>query len=260
VRVLITNDDGVEAPGLAALAGAISAAGHDTFVVAPSIERSGSGAAIGQLHRSGPIAWTEAKWEDVPGLPVHGIDVPPAAAVYAGCLGAFGDPPDVVASGVNPGLNYGHLVLHSGTVGAALTAASLGIPALAVSIQWAEEERFDTAAVIAASALDWLVSAPGPAPALNLNVPNVALSEVRGIREAELATFNENWHAIALDGEVLLEYIGHASDPTDGTDLALVLQGYAAVTVLGGVGATRSTGAAGVIEAALDTAKERGAA
>ena len=123
VRVLITNDDGVEAPGLHALALAVHRAGHDVMVVAPSGERSGSGAAIGRLHRGGPHACTEVSWPELPGVPVYAIDVPPAATVYAGALGAFGPRPDAVASGINPGMNYGHLVLHSGTVGAALTAA-----------------------------------------------------------------------------------------------------------------------------------------
>ncbi len=260
MRVLVTNDDGVDAPGLAALAGAISAAGHDALVVAPSDERSGSGAAIGRLHRAGPIAWTEAKWEDVPGLPIHAVDVPPAAAVYAGCLGAFGARPDVVASGVNPGLNYGHLVLHSGTVGAALTAAALGIPSLAVSIQWAEDEHYATAATIAAAALEPVASMSEPARVLNLNVPNLPLDEVRGVREARLATFNENWQAIARPGEVLLEYVGHASDPSDGTDLAFVREGYVSATVLTGVTSAPLAGAVEAIEAALETVKERGAA
>jgi 5'-nucleotidase len=260
VRVLVTNDDGVEAPGLAALAAAISAAGHDTLVVAPSEERSGSGAAIGRLHRTGPIAWTEAKWENVPGLPVHSVDVPPAAAVYAGCLGAFGPRPDVVASGVNPGLNYGHLVLHSGTVGAALTAAALGVPAVAVSIGWGEEEEYASAATVAAASLEWVSGLAGPAQVLNLNVPNRPLDEIEGVREAELAAFSEDWHALTRDGEMILEYVGHASEPGECTDLALVRQGFVSATLLSGVGSAPATDAVGAIEAALVRVKERGAA
>jgi 5'-nucleotidase len=258
--VLVTNDDGVEAPGLAALAAAISEAGHDTIVVAPSDERSGSGAAIGRLHRAGPIAWAEAKWEDVPGLPVHSVDVPPAAAVYAGCLGAFGPPPDVVASGVNPGLNYGHLVLHSGTVGAALTAAAIGIPAVAVSIQWADEVHYATGAAIAAAALDQVATLVEPARVLNLNVPNCPLGDVLGVRDAELASFAESWRAVTQGKEVLLEYVGHSTDPTEGTDLALVREGYVAATVLCGVSSDRAPALAEALESSLHLARERGAA
>lgn len=235
MRVLVTNDDGVEAPGLLALAEAVAAAGHDVIVVAPSGERSGSGAAIGRLHRSGPIACTEVSWPTLPGVPVFAIDAPPAATVYAGFLGAFGPPPDAVASGVNPGLNYGHLVLHSGTVGAALTAAAVGIPGVAVSIAWAEHPRWATAAALVPAALDWAVARPGPPAAVNLNVPDLDLPDVRGVRDAELAPFMERWSAAAHPGELRLDYVGRDGEPPPGSDLALVLDGYAAVSVLAGI-------------------------
>jgi 5'-nucleotidase len=248
VRVLVTNDDGVEAPGLLALAEAIVAAGHDVTVVAPSGERSGSGAAIGRLHRGGPVACTEVEWPSLPGTPVYALDLPPAATVYAGFLGTFGAPPDAVASGVNPGLNYGHLVLHSGTVGAALTAATLGIPAVAVSIAWHEHPRWATAAALVPAALEWAVRADGPARALNLNVPDVDLADVRGVREASLAPFLEEWTALHTPGEVHLDYVGRSGEPPAGSDLALVLDGYAAVTTLVGPESAAPAGAAAAIE------------
>lgn len=255
MRVLITNDDGVEAPGLHALATAIAADGHEIVVVAPSGERSGSGAAIGRLHRSGPVAWTEVQWSDLPQASVHSVDLPPAAAVYAGCLGAFGPRPDVVASGVNPGLNYGHLVIHSGTVGAALTAAVLGIPAIAVSIGWGEQEEWRTAATLASAALPWL-GAAAAGTVVNLNVPNVEPSAVRGVRPARLGGFNEEWSASTSPGELVLEYVGHDHEPEPDTDLAIVRTGYAAVTVLGGPGVddAQARAAADAIGAANDEA------
>lgn len=235
VRILVTNDDGVEAPGLRALARAIATDGHDVIVVAPSGERSGSGAAIGRLHRGGPVRWTEVRWSGLPDVQVHSVDLPPAAAVYAGSLGAFGDPPDVVASGVNPGLNYGHLVLHSGTVGAALSAAVLGIPAVAVSIGWGEDPHFDAASELAAATVAWLRDASGP-QVVNLNVPNTPIGEIRGVRDAVLEPFNERWTAETRAGELELEYAGRLRDIEPGTDLAWVHQGYAAVTLLTGIG------------------------
>lgn len=247
VRVLVTNDDGVEAPGVHALARAIATGGHDVIVVAPSGERSGSGAAIGRLHRGGPVSWTEVDWSDLPGVSVHSVDLPPAAAVYAGCLGAFGPPPDVVASGVNPGLNYGHLVLHSGTVGAALTAAVLDIPAVAVSVGWGDHPHFDTAATLAAAALPWAAAASSPPRVVNLNVPNAPLAEVLGVRDARPAPFNERWKTETRPGELALEYEGRLRDVESGTDLAWVNEGYAAVTVLTGVGT--STSAPGLADA-----------
>lgn len=243
----MTNDDGVEAEGVHALARAIVAAGHEVVVVAPSGERSGSGAAIGRLHRSGPIRWQPVTWPDLPSTEVHSVDLPPAAAVYAGCLGAFGPAPDAVASGVNPGLNYGHLVLHSGTVGAALTARVLGIPAVAVSIGWGDDEHWETAATIAADALPWIVAQDGPCT-VNLNVPNVAPSEIGVAREARLTAFDEQWRASASRGELELEYEGRARDPEPDTDLAIVRAGDVAFTLLGGIGEAPAEHSAGLAE------------
>jgi 5'-nucleotidase len=248
VRVLVTNDDGVEAPGIRALATALAGAGHDVVVVAPSGERSGSGAGIGRLHRAGPIAWTEVSWHDLPNSAVHAVDVPPAGAVYAGCLGAFGPRPDVVASGINSGLNHSHLVLHSGTVGAALTAAAIDIPAVAVSLAWGEGvDHYETAAALGVTATEWVARQPHGC-ALNLNVPNVPMSELRGVREARLGSFNERWTATTSPGELVLEYDGHDGDPEPDTDLALVRQNFATVTLLEGITACEPSGAAPFIE------------
>ena len=248
----MTNDDGVEAPGIQALAAALAADGHDLLVVAPSGERSGSGAAIGRLHRSGPIACTDVEWAHLPGVTVHALDASPAASVYAACLGAFGPGPEVVASGINPGANTGHLVLHSGTVGAALTAAALGVPALAVSIAWGDTFHWSTAATLAAAAIPW-VAAPADGPrVLNLNVPNVELHEVAGVREARLAAFAEAWSAEHRPGEIELRYEGHAGEPGGDTDLTLVKSGYATVTTLNGITrAAPAESAAAAIGAAL---------
>ena len=143
MRILVTNDDGVDSPGIHALAAALVDDGHDVLVVAPTDDRSGAGASIGRLHGGGPPPVERQVWDELPDLSVHAIDAPPATAVFAACLGAFGDLPDLVASGINPGANTGHLVLHSGTVGATLTAAGYGIPGLAVSIDWSQTQEYD---------------------------------------------------------------------------------------------------------------------
>lgn len=248
MRILVTNDDGVEAPGLRALARALAAAGHDVFVVAPDGERSGAGAGIGWLHRSGPIQRLEVEWPELPDVAVHGIATLPAPAVYAGVLGAFGPPPDLVASGINRGLNTGHLVLHSGTVGAALTAAVLSRPAIAVSLAWGDEEHWGTAAALAAAAVPW-VAASGQV--LTLNVPNVALGEVRGVRPARLAPFAEQWHPELTPSELVLNYEHHVGDPDPDTDVGVVRAGAAAVTVLTGVTGVPADAAAAAIAAAV---------
>lgn len=254
MRVLVTNDDGVEAPGILALAIALHGAGHDVFVVAPASDLSGAGASIGPLHRSEPIPVAERRWAELVEVPVLALERPPATAVYLACLGAFGARPDVVASGINPGANTGHLVLHSGTVGAALTAAGLGIPALAVSMQWSDEGyHWETAARLAVPALEW-AAAPDEGPrVLNLNVPNRPLGDVLGVREATLAPYGEFWVASAdvRDGDVRIEFRGPDAEPDPGTDAALVAAGYATVTPLLGIVAATLKGAAEMVDKAL---------
>ena len=255
MRILVTNDDGLDSPGIVALAGALGRAGHEILVVAPASDRSGSSAAIGPLHRSGPIPFAERRWPELPDTRVLSIDAPPATAVYAACLGGFGEPPQLVASGVNPGANTGHLVLHSGTVGAALTAAGLGVPGLAASVQWSEsrEYHWDTAAAFAAAAVDWVAESRGGPRVLNVNVANLPLGEVKGVREARLAPYGTVWTASAATegGDLLLEFKGNDVVPDPDTDLALVRAGYAAVTPLLGLERAPLTGAADAITAAM---------
>ncbi len=258
VRILVTNDDGVEAPGLRALAAAFAGAGHEVMVVAPDGEQSGAGAGIGRLHRSGPIGWTPVEWADLPGVAVHAVATLPAAAVYIGAQGGLGPIPDLVASGVNRGLNTGHLVLHSGTVGAALTAAVLGLPAVAVSVGWGDDEHWATAAALAADTVGWLAGRPGTV--LNLNVPNVALAEVLGVRGARPAGFAEQWSTETSAGEVCLRYEGHTVEPADDTDLGTVRAGYAAVTLVSGLGGIPADDAAAAIRAARSEVAPRVAA
>ncbi len=250
MRILVTNDDGVDSPGIHALAAALVADGHDVFVVAPTDDRSGAGASIGRMMGSGPPPVERRVWDELPDLPVHAIDAPPAMAVFATCLGAFGDLPDLIASGINPGANTGHLVLHSGTVGATLTGAGYGIPGVAVSIDWSVEGEYhwETAARMAASAVEWVAKPDGDPRVLNVNVPNLAFDEILGVREAELAPAGEVWVASAdvSQGDLKIEITGRA-DSAPGTDVALVRDGYVSVTPLMSIVRAKARGAADAI-------------
>ena len=147
MRILVTNDDGVSAPGLAALTRALAAwaerAGgdpaHEIIVVAPSSNYSGAGAAVGSVTDHTTIPYQRAYVEGAEAVEAYGLDASPALSVIAGALGAVGPKPDLVLSGINHGVNVGRSVLHSGTVGAALTASQLGISALAVSLRVGDE-------------------------------------------------------------------------------------------------------------------------
>jgi 5'-nucleotidase len=237
MRVLVTNDDGWQAPGLAALAVALVAEGHDVVVAAPMDDRSGSGASIGPLHSGQAIEFEKVS---IPGLgeeiSCYGIDGPPALAVMAARLGAFGDPPELVASGVNPGPNTGRATLHSGTVGAALTAANFGVSAVAVSIETGERPHFDAAARVAALAVRWLGSAPNRT-VLNINVPNRRVNDMGGVRLATLAPFGTVRAAIAesTDGRLQMELRDTRVELPEDSDTALVRAGVVAITPLVGI-------------------------
>ena len=195
MRILLTNDDGIESEGLHVLARSMREHG-EVLVVAPDSEYSGAGAAIGPIHLSEP---------QVRKATIDGIDTawavsgPPALCVMFARLGAFGDV-DLVVSGINPGANVGRSVYHSGTVGAALTARHTSIPSLAVSqhvtgFGVADQtyddliagQKWHVAAEVASSVIEGMLrDNVGDSPVINLNVPNLELDQIRGWRFTEL--------------------------------------------------------------------------
>jgi 5'-nucleotidase len=252
VRVLVTNDDGVHAPGIAVLARALRDAGHDIVLAAPLADFSGSGAAIGPVHLNQGVTFEEVELDGLDGVSAYGLDGPPALAVLAARLGGFGPPVDVVASGINPGNNTGRAVLHSGTVGAALTAANFGVSGLAVSVGWADEPEFATAAAVGVAALAWLLEAP-KGTVLNINVPHRGFADLAGIRSARLAPFGtvRTTFVGAGDGRLEMEMQDTDVELDPDTDTALVRDGYVAVTALVGVRAGDDTAATAFIEGRL---------
>lgn len=257
MRVLVTNDDGVRAPGIAALAIAMVEAGHDVVVAAPCSDRSGASAAIGGMHADETIEVEPVELPGLAGVPCYAVAGAPALVVVAACLGGFGPPPALVASGINPGLNTGRAVLHSGTVGAALTAANFGRSGLAVSLGVGGSFHWSTAASLAVTALDWLASQPVRS-VLNLNVPNVELDQVRGVRDASLAPFG-TVRAALVESEgtgLQIELAGDGAagvegDPPAGSDTALVRAGWATTSALTGVGTVDRPEAARAVEHGL---------
>lgn len=245
----MTNDDGVEAPGIHVLAGALADAGHEVLVAAPVTDMSGCGAAIGHMHVDQHIDVRPASIPGHPGVRAFGVEGPPARAVMAARLGGFGEPPELVVSGINPGPNTGRATLHSGTVGAALTAANFGVSALAVSIDVGTVIQWRTAAAMAVAGVDWLAGAP-PKTVINLNVPNLSLDAVRGVRWASLAPFGTVRAAVVESGEGRLQMELRANEdelPPD-SDTALIGAGYAAVTVVVGIRAAEPVPIAEAIE------------
>lgn len=254
LRVLVTNDDGVGVPGLAALARAVIELGHDVVVAAPLRDQSGSGAAIAPAVVEEGIRVSPGALEGVEGVTVHGVDGPPALAVMAARLGGLGRPPSLVASGVNLGPNTGYAVLHSGTVGAALTAANFGASGLAVSLDSSGTDHLATAAAVAQQALSWLAGAPART-VLNVNVPDLPLEQVAGVRWASLGNFGQVQAAMREGDAGRLQVEIKADEParTDGSDTALLAAGFVTVTSIVAVQATEENDAPRAIEAGLWT-------
>jgi 5'-nucleotidase len=236
MRVLVTNDDGIEAEGIHVLAAYLDKTGHEVVVAAPDGDMSGTGASIGVLHGGATI---DVRRVEVPGSSAEAWAVggPPGLCVVAARLGAFGDPPEIVVSGINAGLNTGRAILHSGTVGAALSAQNFGAKGLAVSVESGDPWQWETAAAYAVEVLDTLVDAPARS-VLNLNVPSLPREQVKGIRWARLAAFGAVRAAIAAaegDGSVQVELRAIDERLPEDTDTALCEAGYASLTAIVGI-------------------------
>ena len=298
MRILVTNDDGVFAPGLAALTRALArwaedaaATGgerHEIVVMAPSSNFSGAGAAVGHVPERTSIAYQRATIEGAESIEAYGLDASPALSTIVGALGAIGPKPDLVLSGINAGVNVGRSILHSGTVGAALTASQLGISALAVSLRGgADPDPWESAADLAVALIPLLAAAP-VRTVLNLNVPALPMKEIRGLRWARVsgaglikaASGAGGWDAPSPSemegpagvesgrsvmqgppdekGEILLTVgspfpgSGEQDRADSSEDAALVARGYAALTALRGPRADEDDALLSPLDAGLD--------
>lgn len=233
---LITNDDGIDSPGLLRLALAALEAGLDVVVAAPAAESSGSGASITATETDGRIIVDRRRLEGLDGVPCYAVHAAPALITLIASHGSFGRAPELVLSGVNPGANVGRAILHSGTVGAALTAGVNGGRGLAVSLDVGPDTttpRWGVAARLAARLIPFLLDQPD-GTVLNLNVPNVVGDRPPELRSAKLARFGivqttmtqKDRHQIRL---AVADTAAHAET---GSDADLLRLGYATVTSL----------------------------
>jgi 5'-nucleotidase len=221
--LLVTNDDGVHAPGLAALADALGELG-EVWVVAPEREQSACGHAL-TLHR--PLRthrWDERRFA------VNGT---PSDCVNLGVLGFLPERPVLIASGINHGSNLGDDVTYSGTVSAAMEGTLLGVPSIAVSLMEGGDVA-EAARVARQIAMRVLVEGLAPKTLLNVNVP---AGTVRGIRLTRLGhrVYSEKI-VEQTDPRGRTHYWIGAGPPEwealEGTDMGAVHEGYVAVTPL----------------------------
>ncbi|HET6440395.1 MAG TPA: 5'/3'-nucleotidase SurE [Anaeromyxobacter sp.] len=230
MRVLLSNDDGVQAAGLRALAQAF--AGDEVWVVAPDREQSASSHAI-SLHRPLRLVEVAPRW--------YAVDGTPTDAVYMGlCLVLKANPPDVVVSGINHGPNLGNDVHYSGTVAAAIEGALLGVPAVAVSLAAPPPHDFEPAARFSVSLVRRMLAEASREARrvpflLNVNVP---AGPVRGYRLARLGRRTYGNEVVEKTDPRGRKYYwiggegGARSEDIPGSDCNTLAEGLAAVTPL----------------------------
>jgi 5'-nucleotidase len=232
-RLIVTNDDGIDSPGLRKLAAGL-AESYDLIVAAPASDMSGSGTGIGGFD---PVSGVALEPVDMNGITAYTIAGPPGLAVMAAALGAFGRLPDLVISGINAGMNTGHSIIHSGTVGAALTARTFRSRGLAVSLAQSDPWLWDTAVAVAVSAVRWMLERSGGPHVLNINVPAVAIEDVEGIHWADLDDFGYFRVANADVTDRKLQFVvGSSSAGADpASDTALCAKNFVTVTPLSSI-------------------------
>lgn len=228
MKILLTNDDGIEAPGLQGLVHALEEA-HDCFVVAPAGEQSASGHAI-SLGKKLIIE------EKVPRrIAVHGT---PVDCVKFALSELKDFRPDLLVSGINPGPNTGVSVYYSGTISAARESLINRVPSMAISVGSKTATDFSYAASVARSLVEGYEEGVFPLDVfLNVNIPNLPESEIRGIRVVrqapsrfieefiqEEASKNQKTYVLAGEIEVF--------DPDGTTDQEVLSEGFIALTPL----------------------------
>ncbi len=232
MHILLTNDDGIYAPGLAAMERELRKLGEVT-VVAPATEQSGVGHLITFLT---PLVCLEVfDGERRRGWAVEGS---PADCVKLAVSELCPTRPDLVVSGINRGLNAGINVLYSGTVAAAIEGAFFGIPSVAVSLDYDEHANFDDAAILARAIIEQITAHPSPPARLfNVNIPRVALQEPRGVRVVPMGVARYGEHFIRRKDPQGRTYFWATVDPPprddhQETDLSALKDGYITLTPL----------------------------
>jgi len=229
MRVLVSNDDGVDAPGIRALAAGLREAGHEVLIVAPDRDRSG---ASNSLTLDAPVRVMridESAWK------VYGT---PTDCVHVAITGMLELEPDIVVSGINNCGNLGDDVIYSGTVAAAMEGRFLGLPAIAMSLNAGEggARNFETAARAAVELIARLLTDPLPADTiLNVNVPDLPWAEVRGFEVTRLGNRHRAEPCIQQEdprGRTWwwIGAAGAEQDAGPGTDFHAVRTGHISIT------------------------------
>lgn len=228
MHILVSNDDGYRAPGIAVLVEAL-AGEYEVSVVAP--ERNCSGASNSLTLERGLRA---CKLEDN----VYYVDGTPTDSVHLALTGLLNKEPDMVISGINAGANMGDDVLYSGTVAAAMEGRHLGLPAIAVSMDSYTPQYYETGAKVVSSLLKGFKQvAFASNTILNINVPDIPWSEIKGFSATRLGNRHQSEGVIIQDdprGDPMywVGPPGAAQDASEGTDFYAVSNNFVSITPL----------------------------
>ncbi|WP_334041530.1 5'/3'-nucleotidase SurE [Burkholderia ambifaria] len=229
MRILLSNDDGYLAPGLAALSDALQPLA-DVTVIAPEQNCSG---ASNSLTLSRPLSVQRAT--NTGFFYVNGT---PTDSVHVALTGMADERPDLVVSGINNGQNMGEDTLYSGTVAAATEGIMFGVPAIAFSLADKGWAHLADAARVAAEIVEHYLAHPLPGqPLLNVNIPNLPYDELRGWKVTRLGKRHPSQPVIRQTdprGEPVywIGAAGAALDASEGTDFHAVANGFVSITPL----------------------------
>jgi len=228
-RILVTNDDGIQAPELAVLAAALGEVG-DVWVYAPDRQQSAVGHGV-SLHRPLRVTKVKDQWFMVDGTPTD--------CVMLAVRALLGGRPDLVVSGINPGANLGDDVTYSGTVAGAYEGMLLGLPAIAVSDVSYSPEHFETAAVFAKKlASHVLQHGLPPNVMLNVNVPDIPYDQIAGVAVTKMGRRDYKDEIVErVDPRGAVYYWIGGAEPSHfaepGTDFDAIAQKKISITPLG---------------------------
>lgn len=228
MRILLSNDDGILAPGIQRLAQELRLIAEDVFLIAPDRNRSGASSA---LTLDVPLRTYQYQNGDI------AVQMgTPTDCVYLGVNRLMTPRPDMVISGINAGPNLGDDVIYSGTVAAAIEGRHLGLPAIAVSLNG--QHHYATAAKVTRLLVEALQRLPTRlSPVLNINVPDLPIEQIKGWKVTRCGYRHPSDNVIEQQdprGETLY-WIGPQGKPSDdgaGTDFEAIAQGYISITPL----------------------------
>ena len=227
MRILLSNDDGCQAPGLRCLADLLRQHSSELTVVAPDRNRSGASNSLSLMNPVRVMTHADG---------TMCVDGTPTDCVHLALTGLMEREPDIVVSGINAGANLGDDVLYSGTVAAAMEGRHLGLPAIAVSCVSLSPKHYPTAAQVTLTLIQRLQHTRLPPDAiLNVNVPDLPFEQLKGYEVTRLGNRHQAEKALeAKDPRGRTIYwIGNAGTEQDsgpGTDFHAVAQGRVSIT------------------------------